>query len=635
MLLGGGAIVVVVAVVVAIVLLSGRNSGSAGTPAGGSLAGPTGQALSAVVGQVTSVPAATLDQVGAGQVSSPPKQISGTQLTSGGKPEVLYIGAEYCPYCAAERWAMIVALNRFGAFSGLATIRSAARNGAGDAEPYPLTPTWTFAHSSYTSDYLVFTPVEEFTNTPDPATGGYTALMALTPAQQDIVNNYDAAYDDAIPFISYGNRYLSVGASYDPGVLSGLTWAQIAADLHTPASPVARAVLGTANYMTAAICGLTTDHPASACTPVVKALQARILGTGQDLTFRLTRGFSQAGGGHNTADSLYDWRMGKASRTKQAPDRRSRIAAQRQAERRAARLKRIYLAGGSVVVVVIVVVALVLVNLNKSSGTAATPSNGPTGAALTALLKEVSGVPTSVTDKVGGGTVPADLLISAPTSSDIQAAATNLGSYFATVDGSPLMENGKPEVLFIGAEYCPFCGAQRWAMYNALSRFGTFTGVKTTHSSVTDSYANTRTLTFYGSKYTSSYIAFTPVETTTNERIGNSSNTNVAYQTLQTPTSAQSALWEADDSDGSIPYINMGGKFVQEGNLSPLNPSLLAGLTWQQIAADMNNPNSAVGKAEIANANYMTAAICKLTGNKPASACTPTIQKLADTLPTS
>jgi Domain of unknown function (DUF929) len=327
--------------------------------------------------------------------------------------------------------------------------------------------------------------------------------------------------------------------------------------------------------------------------------------------------------------------MGKASRTKQAPDRRARIAAQREAERRRSRLRRIYLAGGSVVVVVIVVVALVLVNLNKSSGTAGTASNGPTGAALTALLKEVSGVPTSVTDKIGGGTVPADIVISAPSTADLSTAASNLGSFLASTDGAALTENGKPEVLFIGAEYCPYCGAQRWAMYNALSRFGTFTGVKTTHSSLTDYAPNTRTLTFYGSTYTSSYIAFTPVETTTNERIGNSSNTSVAYQTLQTPTAAQSALWAADDPDGSIPYINIGGKFVQEGNLSPLQPELLAGLTWQQIAADMNNPNSALGKAVIANANYMTAAICKLTGNKPATACTPTIQKLADTLPTS
>ena len=82
------------------------------------------------------------------------------------------MGAEYCPYCAAERWGMIVALSRFGTFTGLQTTHSAAKDGAGNAEVYPNTATWTFVHSSYTSKYLTFTPVEMNTNIPDPATGG-------------------------------------------------------------------------------------------------------------------------------------------------------------------------------------------------------------------------------------------------------------------------------------------------------------------------------------------------------------------------------------------------------------------------------------------------------------------------------
>ena len=69
---------------------------------------------------------------------------------------------------------------------------------------------------------------------------------------------------------------MSVGASYDPGVLAGLTWSEIAADLHTPSTPVAKSVLGAANYVTAAIYGLTNDRPATACTPTVKALQKKI-----------------------------------------------------------------------------------------------------------------------------------------------------------------------------------------------------------------------------------------------------------------------------------------------------------------------------------------------------------------------
>jgi Domain of unknown function (DUF929) len=275
LLLAGGAIVVVVAVVLAIVLVSANNN-SSGSPSAGVGAPPTGAALGQLVATTTGVPAATLDTVGAGQVSAKPFSITGTPLTSGGRPEMLYIGAEYCPYCAAERWAMIVALNRFGTFSGLSTTHSAARNGAGDAEPYPDTSTWTFYGSAYTSRYVTFTPVETYTNVPDPSNGFYKPLQTPTAAQQALLTKYDAAYNGAIPFIDFGNKFVSVGASYDPGLLQGLSWSQIANDLHNPDSPVAKGVLGTANYITAAICSLTGDQPASACTSVVKSLQAQL-----------------------------------------------------------------------------------------------------------------------------------------------------------------------------------------------------------------------------------------------------------------------------------------------------------------------------------------------------------------------
>jgi hypothetical protein len=279
LLLAGGAIVVVIVIVV--VLLVSRGSSPAPAKSTGP-AGPTGSALTHLVTQTTTVPQATLNKVGGGQVTAKPASIAGSPLTSGGKPEMLYIGGEFCPFCAAERWAMIVALSRFGTFSGLATTHSAARDGAGNAEPYPNTPTWTFAHATYTSKFLTFTPVEEFTNIPDPKNGDYTPLETPTSTEQALISKYDAPpYVPAeeagsIPFVDYGNKFLTIGASYDPGVLQGLTWNQVAADLRDPASPVAMSVLGTANYMTAAICGLTGDQPAAVCTSGIKSLQRQI-----------------------------------------------------------------------------------------------------------------------------------------------------------------------------------------------------------------------------------------------------------------------------------------------------------------------------------------------------------------------
>jgi len=314
------------------------------------------------------------------------------------------------------------------------------------------------------------------------------------------------------------------------------------------------------------------------------------------------------------------WGMGKASRTKNDGDRRARIAAQREAERRAAQRKRIYWAGGSILCVAILVVAIVLVKINSSPPAAAA---APTGAALTSVLKTVETLPSSTTDTVGAGGVTTSLFVTGQTSSEIESDASNQangGDYFATVDSSTkLTSGGKPEVLFMGGEYCPYCAAERWAIISALSRFGTFSGLGTTHSSSSDVYPNTPTFDFYKSSYTSKYINFTSVEMYGDE----------STVTLQKPTSAETALEENYDPNGAIPFLDLGNQYVEVGNLAPLVPSMLDGQTYQQISSSMAKPASgSAGEAEDANANYITAGICKMTNEQPSSVCTPTIQTL-------
>ena len=275
MLIAAGSIVVVAAVVLTFVIIKLNNKPT--SSAGSASNGPTGAALAAVVDKVTTVPASALDAVGdgGGAVSGKPTTISGSTLTANGKPEMLYMGAEYCPFCAAERWAMIVALSRFGTFTGLTTIHSAAANGAGSAEPYPNTPTFTFLNTTFTSSYLTFTSVELQTNIPDPSTGSYTTLQKPSAAQTALITKYGGA-NQSIPFIDFGNKYVISGASYNNTALAGLNWSQIATDLSNPNSPVAKAVDGTANYITAAICKMTNNQPASACTATVQSLESQI-----------------------------------------------------------------------------------------------------------------------------------------------------------------------------------------------------------------------------------------------------------------------------------------------------------------------------------------------------------------------
>jgi hypothetical protein len=275
-LIASGAVVVVIAIVVAFVVVkaTGGNSGKSGSTADG----PTGSALAAVVKDATTVPASTLESVGSGSVSTPPAAVtSGTPLTSGGKPEMLYVGAEYCPYCAFERWGMVVALSRFGTFKNLSTTHSSS------TDVFPSTSTWTFYKSTYTSKYLAFTPVEETTNVADSSSSsGYTPLQSPTAAQEALLKKYDAppyvtsADTGAIPFVYLGGHYVINGASSTPQVLQGKSWATIASSLKDPSNAVAKAVDGTANYITSAICKMTNNQPSNVCTSTITGLQSNM-----------------------------------------------------------------------------------------------------------------------------------------------------------------------------------------------------------------------------------------------------------------------------------------------------------------------------------------------------------------------
>jgi thiol-disulfide isomerase/thioredoxin len=267
LLIAGGSVLVVLAVVVTLVVVKLATRHQAPASA-------TWQSNNPVVAKIASVPATTLDSVGKGALGTsaypnPLIKISGAPLTVGGKPQVLYMGAEYCPYCATERWAIVVALSRFGTFSGLHLIHSSPTD-----VPASI-PTLTFYHSRYVSKYLTFTPVEMQKIDRSP-------LQTPTPAQQAIIGKYDkapyvpSAGAGSIPFIDFGGRYMISGASYSYIVLQGHTWSQIATALHNPSTAIAQGADGTANYLTAAICKLTGNQPASACTPVVRSLEAHI-----------------------------------------------------------------------------------------------------------------------------------------------------------------------------------------------------------------------------------------------------------------------------------------------------------------------------------------------------------------------
>jgi len=276
----------------------------------------------------------------------------------------------------------------------------------------------------------------------------------------------------------------------------------------------------------------------------------------------------------------------------QGSDRRARIAAQRATAQRTQTRNRILIAGGAIVAVVGIVLGFVLAGGNSpTASSSGSGSAAPAGQALASLVTTTTSVPAATMDRIGAGTV------SSPPK---------------TISGAPLTSGGKPEVLYIGAEYCPYCAAERWAVVTALSKFGSFTGLEQTHSSSVDTYPNTPTFSFHGATYSSSYLSFSGVETTTNQPQGS------FYAKLDTPTPAQAALFQAD-TGGYIPFVDIGGKFVIKN--PQYVPNVLAGMTVDQVAAAGADPSTAIGKAIEASAGKLVAAICQVTGDQPASVC--------------
>lgn len=277
-----------------------------------------------------------------------------------------------------------------------------------------------------------------------------------------------------------------------------------------------------------------------------------------------------------------------------------RTSARRQAEQR--RKRNILTAAGAVGVIIVVIAVVVVLKVTGGSNTPSGTADSGTFALSPSLISQVEDVPVSA-------------LVAAAKSApaDVSPAQKLPGT------ADLLTKDGKPEILYVGAEYCPFCAAERWAMVMALSKFGTFTGLKGTSSSAIDTNPSTPTFSFYGSKYTSPYISFDPVELQTNTY----SASLGTYPTLQTPTAAQNSLlskWDVapyTTESGSIPFVYLGGKYLITG--AQYVASAISGKSFDTAVPYMTSGTNTTSRQAEAAAGYLVGEILALTHDQPAS----------------
>jgi hypothetical protein len=241
LLLPVAAVGLVLAVIAGLVVASLSSGGTTAT------AGEVG-APARVITQVTTLTPSVLSRIGAGQPATSLQPVrTGSPLSIEGKPGIVFVSEESCPFCAAERWPVVIALSHFGTWSNLGATTSSS------TDVYPSTATFSFRHATYSSPYLALRTTELTDNVGRP-------LQVPTQLDDTLLARFDvppyvnsAAQSGAVPFLDIGNHYVLAGAQYDPQVLAGLSMSQIAAQLKDPASPVAKAVDESANVLIASI----------------------------------------------------------------------------------------------------------------------------------------------------------------------------------------------------------------------------------------------------------------------------------------------------------------------------------------------------------------------------------------------
>jgi hypothetical protein len=230
-------------------------------------------APAALAHTLATVSSAALNKVGPGRLATVKQGLDISTIhqgtAAGVKPTMYFVGEEWCPHCLSLGWSLVVALDRFGTFDHLATQRSGTYFGThGGIPPLNNVPGFTFYGTTYTSSYLTFVPLELGTVTNKP-------LDHPTKAEAALFRSLDPK--GVVPALDVGGLTTIAGEPFDPSVLLGKGFTEIAGDLNHPASQVAARIDGAANLLTAAICRATAEQPAAVCgASGVKAAASRL-----------------------------------------------------------------------------------------------------------------------------------------------------------------------------------------------------------------------------------------------------------------------------------------------------------------------------------------------------------------------
>ena len=219
-------------------------------------------------------------------------------FSANGKPSVIYLGSITCIFCGENRWAMALALSRFGNFSRLYTGYSSF----GDADVPTLywtadnyNKSGTAIGNYYTSNILTFISIED----ENPITGGFV-LNPLPTILNNVKQYKNQTYTSALeyifnlsnnrttafqgtPYTIWGSYQFSgadaavFGNSTPSGnsvALTYMTHAQVLSQLAVPNDQFAFSEYAAADLYVAAICK-SLNNTAQVCSiPAIASIEA-------------------------------------------------------------------------------------------------------------------------------------------------------------------------------------------------------------------------------------------------------------------------------------------------------------------------------------------------------------------------
>ena len=167
-------------------------------------------------------------------------EVSKETMRRGGKIFVFFMGAEYCPYCAAERWAIVRSLQKFGQWEGLKQTISAARD-----EPFLNLPTYDFTKATYNSPHIEFVAREIKDRE-------FKPLQKLLKTEEKLVRKFNPKKE--IPFLLIGGKFMQIGSGFPPKIFIGHTFRQTETELKKFESDIRKTIDEEANVISALLC---------------------------------------------------------------------------------------------------------------------------------------------------------------------------------------------------------------------------------------------------------------------------------------------------------------------------------------------------------------------------------------------